>query len=196
MWMSATLLSLTANTEAGSASHGRVGRMNARNPLMNTYKTRDGRWIWLAVIQPDPKWTSFCQHIGRPDLLEDSRFSDFQGRMTSATELICILDEVFASRTLEQWKDVLGTFEGVWDPLQTPEELLRDPQVKANHFMAKGEEPGPPLHAVSSPVQFDEEPLRTVPRAPEYGQHTEEVLLEFGCDWEEIASLKEQGSII
>lgn len=196
LWMSATVLSLLANAGEDGPRQVPVGRTNARNPLMNTYKTGDGRWLWLAVIQPDPKWTDFCNHIDRPDLLEDARFRDFRSRMENSHELIRILDEVFASRSLDEWKEALQTFDGVWDPVQTPEEVLNDPQVLANEFMAAGEEPGPPLRVVSSPVQFDEAPLSTIQRAPEHGQHTEEVLLEAGLTWEEISALKERGAVM
>lgn len=196
LWMSATVLSLLANAGDDGPRQVPVGRTNARNPLMNTYRTGDGRWLWMAVIQPDPKWPDFCHHIGRPDLLEDARFGDFHARMENSGELIRILDEVFASRSLEEWKQALETFDGVWDPVQTPEEVLSDPQVLANEFMATGEEPGPPLHVVSSPAQFDEKPLGTIRRAPEHGQHTEEVLLEAGCTWDEINALKERGAVM
>lgn len=196
LWMSATVLSLLANAGEDGPRQVPVGRANARNPLMNSYKTKDGRWLWMAVIQPDPKWPNFCEHIERPDLLEDPRFGDFRSRMENSRELIQILDDVFAARTLNEWKEKLKTFDGVWDPVQTPEEVLEDPQVLANEFMAKGVEPGPALSIVSSPAQFDEEPLSTVRRAPEHGQHTEEVLLEVGCTWDEISALKDQGAVI
>ena len=39
---------------------------------MNSYKTKDGRWLWMVVIQPDPHWRSFCEHIGRSDLIDDA----------------------------------------------------------------------------------------------------------------------------
>jgi crotonobetainyl-CoA:carnitine CoA-transferase CaiB-like acyl-CoA transferase len=74
--------------------------------------------------------------------------------------------------------------------------VVDDPQARANAFVASGEAPGPPLTAVTSPAQFDNVAMATVPRAPEHGQHTEEVLLEYGYSWDEISALKEQRAIL
>jgi crotonobetainyl-CoA:carnitine CoA-transferase CaiB-like acyl-CoA transferase len=84
----------------------------------------------------------------------------------------------------------------VWDVNQTPQEVVDDPQARANAFVASGEEPGPPLTAVTSPAQFDGRLMTTVPRAPEHGEHTEQVLLEHGYSWDEISALKADGAII
>ena len=195
MWMGATLLM----GEANGVDHFHApedGRKGLPNPLTNSYKTKDGRWLWMAVIQPDPWWRSFCEHIGRPELVEDPRFVDFEARRQNCRELIAILDEVFASHSLDEWRERLRSFDGVWDPCQTLGEVVRDPQVVANGYIAAGEEPGPALSVVASPAQFDGQPLATVRRAPEHGQHTEEVLLESGYSWEEISALKEDGAII
>ena len=62
--------------------------------------------------------------------------------------LIEILDDVFGSATIDEWRERLRTFTGVWDVNQTPEEVVDDPQALANVFVARGEEPGPPLTVV------------------------------------------------
>ena len=196
LWMGATILMWEANSGGEGLRAPTGGRRSLPNPLTNSYKTKDGRWLWLAVIQPDPKWRSFCEHVGCPELCEDPRFIDFEARRKHNTELIDILDGIFASRTLDEWRERLRTFDGVWDPTQTLDEVVRDPQVIANGYLAAGEEPGPPLSVVTSPAQFDSQPLSTVRRAPEHGQHTEEVLLECGYSWEEISSLKERGAVL
>jgi len=197
MWMNATVLMMHANAgPEGSQMRGRMDRRESPNPLVNSYKTKDGRWLWMVVIQPDPHWRSFCEHIGRPDLIDDTRFADFHARMEHHAALIEILDVVFGSATIDEWRERLRTFTGVWDVNQTPEEVVGDEQARANAFVARGEEPGPPLTAVTSPAQFDNVVMATVPRAPEHGQHTEAVLLAHGYSWDEISALKERGAII
>ena len=196
MWMNATVLVLEANAGVEGSPMHVADRRLAPNPLTNSYKTKDGRWLWLVVIQPDPYWRSFCEHIGRPELADDPRFADFHARRAHNTELIDILDEVFTSATIDEWRERLRSFEGVWDVLQTPREVVRDAQVLANGYLVPGAEPGPPLWAVASPAQFDGLPLGAVKRAPEHGQHTEEVLLACGYSWDDIAALKEQGAVI
>ena len=79
---------------------------------------------------------------------------------------------------------------------QTPSEVVRDAQVRDNGYLVAGAEPGPPLWAVTSPAQFGGRPPTSVPRAPEHGQHTEEVLLACGYSWDDITALKDQGAVL
>lgn len=165
------------------------------NPIVNSYKTRDGRWIFLNMLQSDRDWPGFCRHIERDDLVADERFADarkrFENNMACAKEL----DAVFASRTLAEWKEKLATCEGVWAPMQTARELHEDPQAIANGYLHQLESAaGTKFTLVASPVQFDETPP-TVTVAPELGQHTEEILLEMGLSWEDIGRYKEAGAI-
>lgn len=196
MWMNATILMTHANPGQDGPVMQHRDRFAPRNPLSNNYKTKDGRWIALVVIQPDPHWESFCEHIGRPELVDDPRFANFHARAEHNRELVTILDEVFASRTVDEWRDRLSTFRGVWAVNQSPAEVVDDPQVLANGYIVPGEEPGPPMRAVSSPAQFDGRPLGPVRRAPEFGQHTEELLLECGYSWEQIIAMKDAGAIV
>ena len=197
MWMNATILMMHANAGPEGSQMRRMDRRASPNPLVNSYKTKDGRWLWMVVIQPDPHWHSFCEHLGRPELIDDPRFADFHARMEHNAALIEILDEVFASATLDEWRERLRTFPGVWDVNQTPRgSRRRSAGARERVRRTRCGEPGPPLTAVTSPAQFDNVAMATVRRAPEHGQHTEEVLLEHGYSWDEISVLKEQGAII
>ena len=107
-----------------------------------------------------------------------------------------LLDEAFASRTLDEWRERLATLAGVWAPVQTARELHDDPQVTANGYLPQVDVgDGHSLDLVANPVQFDEAPPN-LRRAPEHGEHTEEVLLELGVTWEEIAAYKESAAIL
>jgi crotonobetainyl-CoA:carnitine CoA-transferase CaiB-like acyl-CoA transferase len=196
LWMNATILMSHANPGPnGPAFHTR-DRLAPPNPLSNNYRTRDGRWIALVVIQPDPHWGSFCAHIDRPDLLEDPRFGDFQARMEHAEELVEILDTEFASRTLAEWRRCLDGFTGVWDVNQSPSEILEDSQVIANGYLCEADGPGPSVRAVASPVQFGEQPLGPVRRAPDHGAHSDETLLAAGYSWDQIVAMKVSGAVL
>ncbi|HMC04655.1 MAG TPA: CoA transferase, partial [Actinomycetota bacterium] len=136
------------------------------------------------------------QHIGRPELIDDPRFADAATRFENRAECVRLLDETFASHTLAEWRERLATVAGVWAPVQTAREVHDDPQVAANGYIPQvdvGE--GQSLGLVANPVQFDEV-APTLRRAPEHGQHTEEVLLEMGVSWEEIAAYKESAAIL
>ncbi|MCU1457506.1 MAG: Formyl-CoA transferase [Actinomycetia bacterium] len=159
------------------------------NPLTNAYRTADGRWLKLHLLQSDRYWPELCRYIDRPDLAQDSRFSSAQKRAENLTAIMAELDATFASKTLEEWSSTLATMVGVWAPVQTPSELYDDVQVSANGYIQAVDYGDRSHHLVASPAQFDEEPVE-LRRAPDVGEQTDEVLLELGLTWDEILELK------
>jgi len=171
-------------------------RSSSPNPLVGNYKTSDGRIITLMMLQSDRFWPDFCEHIGRPDLITDPRFIDGAARYTNGKECVAVIDEVFASRTFEEWKQALATLSGVWAPGQMSSELVDDVQVKANGYLSRVDRAdGKSYDLVANPVQMDETADQLVP-APEHGQHTEEILLELGLDWDQIIAHKDSGAVL
>jgi len=170
-------------------------RTQPPNPIVNSYRTRDGRWLFLNMLQPDRYWPDLCRHLGRPDLIADPRFADGRARFEHRAECVRELDAIFAARTLAEWRGALADAEGVWAPMQSARELAEDPQAVANGYLPQVDRGvGTPFALVASPVQFDETAPALRP-APELGQHTEEVLLALGLSWDEIAAAKEAGAI-
>jgi crotonobetainyl-CoA:carnitine CoA-transferase CaiB-like acyl-CoA transferase len=171
-------------------------RSSSPNPLVGNYKTSDGRIITLMMLQSDRFWSEFCETIGRPDLITDPRFADGAGRYTNAKECVAVIDEVFASKTFDEWKQALASLSGVWAPGQMPSELVDDVQVKANGYLSRVERAdGKSYDLVANPVQMDETADQLV-AAPEHGQHTEEILLELGLDWDQIIAHKDSGAVL
>ena len=112
-------------------------------------------------------------------------------------ECVDALDEIFATRSLDEWREKLDTMEGVWAPMQTPAEIHQDRQVLANGYLppVKGHD-GQEFRLAANPVQFDEASPELGP-APEHGQHTEEVLLDLlGMSWDELTDHKQSKSIL
>ena len=173
------------------------GRSFVPNPLVNIYRTRDGRFIQLSMVQADRWWADLCTKIDRPDLLADERFRDFHSRRENRAALIQILDEEFSARTYAEWCVVLERVDGPWAPVAAPSEVHDDPQAIANDYFTEiiGADGRANVTVVSVPVQFDER-SPALARAPEHGEHTEAVLLESGLTWDEIAELKRGDAII
>jgi crotonobetainyl-CoA:carnitine CoA-transferase CaiB-like acyl-CoA transferase len=176
--------------------HTPGGRRAAPNPLFNFYRTKDGHWMHLVMLQPDRHWTAFCRAIGRDDLVGDERFSGAIVRFQHCRELIAILDPLFASRTLAEWAPILDAADCYWGRVQSVEEVTQDPQAEAIGAFSATELPdGRPLRIVRSPHRFSDTPAAVRGPAPELGQHTEEVLLDAGFTWEEIGRLKDAGAL-
>jgi crotonobetainyl-CoA:carnitine CoA-transferase CaiB-like acyl-CoA transferase len=170
-------------------------RTKAPNPGVGTYRTADGRFVSLMLLQSDKHWDDFVRRLGVPDMATDPRFADSAARAQNNTECIVRLDEAFGAQPLAYWKEALADFDGVWSPFQTLDELYDDPQVVANGYLpAMTAGNGDTVQLVASPAQFDEQPV-TVERAPEHGEHTELALLDLGYDWDQIAAMKESGVI-
>ena len=170
----------------------KVRRETTLNPISNSYKTKDGRWI-IMYGQSDRYWKPFCQTIERPELENDPRFDSSLNRSKNNVALIHILDEVFAGKTFEEWKRRLAKSRLVWEPVQKPTEVGEDPQARANGFFESFDFPGLGTYELIKPPQrFSETPPTFRTPAPELGQHNEELLLELGYSQGDINRLIEK----
>ena len=164
------------------------------NPLWNAYQTKDGRWLELCMLQSDLFWPRFCHVLGLGHLKDDARFESLQKREENCETLITIISEIFFSKTLAEWEEILQKNELFYSPVQTVTEVVNDPQATENDFFIELDHPsGRRIKLLASPVLFNgvRPPIRLT--APELGQHTEEVLLELGYTWDDIVSFKDSG---
>ncbi|GBD11085.1 Cinnamoyl-CoA:phenyllactate CoA-transferase [bacterium HR23] len=175
----------------------KIPRTEVGNPLFNPYQAADGKWIQLVMIESERFWPGFCRALGLEHLIHDPRFNTHALRRENCQELIRILDEQFATRPRAEWGKRLDAEGCIWAPVQTLDEVILDPQVHANTYIAtlrhsSGEE----FQVVTAPMKFRRTPGRIPGPAPELGQHTEEVLLDLGYTWDTILKLKEEGAIL
>ena len=172
-------------------------RTKAQNPLSNNYRTKDDRWICLANLQSDPVWPGFCRSIGKPELQNDPRFASFTKRAQNCEELIRIVDEVLASKNQEDWIVTFKNNNVICGKVQTPAEVVNDPQALANNFFAEVDHPETgKIKLINTPIKFYQDPNSVRATAPQVGQHTEEILLDIGYTWEDISRLKDDRIIL
>ena len=175
---------------------GMMDRTSPGNPITNWYQTKDGRWLYLVCLQADRFWGELCTKLGCTELIDDPRFADAAVRYEHRQECVAALDAVFGAKTLDEVKKDLAGFTGVWAPVQSFTEVHEHPQVAANGFLVEVEGlNGKTFRVVPAPMQFDGGQSASTAPAPELGQHTEEVLLDAGLDWDEITAYREKNAM-
>jgi len=171
-------------------------RSETPNPLTAAYRTADGRFIQLMMLQGDRYWRDLCHAFGREDLAVDTRFTSLAARREHSAACVEELDIEFGKRQFNECKQILSEIDVPWAPVQRVDELPDDPQVIANGYIgevaAEGNTASYRLPTV--PVQFDEA-SPVLRRAPELGEHTELVLTELGYDWAAIGQLRDNSII-
>jgi len=170
-------------------------RASAVNPSFNCYQDADGRWFWLLGLEGDRHWPSLVRAVGRPELLDDPRYSTLRERMGRTAELVEMLDGIFAGAPISHWAAAFDREDVWWAPIQTTTEVLDDPQAKAAGVFVDGTMAEGPARVVATPIDFSRTRWAPGGPSPEVGQHTEELLLELGYDWDRIIGLKEGGVI-
>jgi crotonobetainyl-CoA:carnitine CoA-transferase CaiB-like acyl-CoA transferase len=173
------------------------GRSNRGHPMIpgiyGIFPTADG---WLALVGiVGPQRARFFDAIGRPDLTDDPRCKVRLLFDPGKASLFAEIDVAMRTRTTAEWCEVLAAAELRFAPVRGYDEVLDDPQVWANGYLAKVEVGGEERTVVGSPIWFSDTPAVPGAVAPEIGQHTEELLLELGLSWEEIAQLGDAGAI-
>jgi crotonobetainyl-CoA:carnitine CoA-transferase CaiB-like acyl-CoA transferase len=164
------------------------------NPLVGSYRTGDGRWIMLNMLDDTRHWAPTCRALGLDELVEDPRFVNTSARSQHRQELHGRLIARFGSMTLREVRSALEAEDTIWSLVASPIEVLDDPQVLANSYLARH-----PTHARArlpgSPVQFDDHSHDVARGAPATGQHTDEILAELGLDGAEIERLRTAGAV-
>ena len=162
--------------------------------MTNSYRTKDNRWIYFGHMQQDPYWRAFCQALDLGHLENDERFSMLESRMAHNYELLTIVEEAIGKRTFEEWRPILDEHGLIYELAQDAVDIAQDEQAWANDCFATIEHPTHGVvRLVANPIKLSKMPSSIGTTAPEFGQHTEEFLLENGYTWSEIALLKEHG---
>ncbi len=179
------------------AEFSREVRAEAGNALYNHYRCSDDKWIALAHLDPNTYWPKVCKALGMEDLVNDPKFNSIEARGKNKTELVAIMDQKFASKTRAEWMTILKEEGCIFSPVQTPIEVTNDPQTFANNYMINIQHPtAGAMKMVGWPWNFSETPASWRRPAPEFGEHTEEILAEVGYTKDLITQLKEAGVVI
>ena len=178
----------------GAKFFGLHDRKNPANAALNVYRAADDTWFVL-IVTPD-KLAAVAKAIGRPDLLTDPRFSDPAKLVANMPQLTAILDEVFGAQPMAHWYEVFNGVHVTFGAVRGPQEVINDPQLRANDIVVPLEGAGGKLTStISSPIQVHGVAKVPARRAPELGEHNEEVLKQLGFSAAEIDGLRASGAV-
>ena len=169
-------------------------RLKPPNALINMYRASDDSWFVL-VLTPD-HWPALAKGIGRTELLTDPRFADPGTLAANSADLTAILDGLFASQPLSRWVEVFEKNHITFGVVRAPSDVAKDPQLKENNIVVPLEGAGGKLNfTISSPIQLHGVAKVPAKRAPEIGEHNDEILKELGFGANEIESLRASGTL-
>ena len=169
----------------------RPPRHEPPNALANHYRTRDNRWFIMALFNEQRQLRSFLAAIGREDLTDDPRFATPAARKENAQELCSVLDGIFATRDLAEWRQILDGVGLTFGIVATVNEALHDPQMRHCGALASFDD-GEGM-TVMTPFHIDGVEKVPARRAPAVGQHNEDVLREAGYSGDQIERLRGLG---
>lgn len=171
-------VSFDLNTYLMSGQPIAIGqRESMGNPCMNNYAAQDGRRFWIVGLEPERHWPALCRAVGRPEWRDDPRFADARSRAANSAALIVALDEIFATRPLDEWAQIFaGEPDFFWSPVNTLEDVVADEQFHAAGGIVDVPDGDAAVPMVATPADFHGTPWAPRSAAPELGQHTEEVL--------------------
>jgi len=179
----------------GMAYHTFVGEGRQIKPVPRrdlVFKTLDGHMIASTVAHRE--FQGFCRAVGKPEWLEDPRFSSTAGLVANATARLEMMAEVLATRTTGEWLEALDREDVPCGPVLTRDRIHEHAQVRANGILVEDEHPVAGRMRQPRPAErLDATPSAISRPAPMLGQHSDEVLREAGFTAEEIASLRGAG---
>jgi len=178
----------------GAKFFGLHDRRNPANAALNVYRAADDTWFVL-IVTPD-RLSAVAKAIGRADLLTDPRFSDPAKLAANMPQLTAILDDVFGAQPMAHWYEVFNGVHVTFGAVRGPQEVIDDPQLRVNEIIVPLEGAGGKLTStISSPIQVHGVAKVPARRAPDIGEHNEEVLRQLGFDAAEIDGLGASGAV-
>src|SRR5439155_16680630 len=155
-------------------------RERALNAVTNHYQCRDGRWLILSLLNEERQWPVLARCMGREDLIADARFATKAERHARSLELIKIFDEIFATRDLAEWRRILDGNGLVFGVVGILDDIPHDQQMIVNEVLVPFE--GDTMLTINSPIWVDGSKKVQPRRAPEIGEHSDEILKHAGYD--------------
>jgi crotonobetainyl-CoA:carnitine CoA-transferase CaiB-like acyl-CoA transferase len=180
----------------GNPVRPRPAREDAEDPLINLYRTSDDRWLIVTFMNNLALWPNFTERVGQPELSQDPRFATPEARSENSKALIEALDQIFATKSRQEWRDILNEMGLTFGEVQTIADVPKDRQMLESGALRRIDNPDVGVElTIDSPVWMEGAEKMPIEPAPELGEHTVEVLRKAGYDDAEIDRLRKADAI-
>ncbi|MFT5203270.1 MAG: crotonobetainyl-CoA:carnitine CoA-transferase CaiB-like acyl-CoA transferase [Candidatus Aldehydirespiratoraceae bacterium] len=170
-------------------------RETMHNPSTNNYVASDGKRFWVVGLDGARHWPPMARVVGHPEWIDDERWATPMDRAINGQDLIAELDKIFVTKTLSEWTEIFDTEEDFfWAPVNSPEDLLADPQFHASGALIEVPDGDTTTPMIATPCDFHGTPWAARSLAPKLGEHTAEILEQLGRD-SEINTLVASGAV-
>jgi len=163
----------------------------AREPAYGVFQAKDEKYLTLSIAHEDHFWRNLCHAIGKDELAELPR----EQRHLRKDELVAMLRGALATKTRDEWVELLTKADVPCGPVYTLEEVVSDPQILHRGMIVEVDGPEGRVKQVAHPIKFSETPAQIRMLLPKLGEHTEEILTSLGYSPEEIEGLRKEGVI-
>jgi crotonobetainyl-CoA:carnitine CoA-transferase CaiB-like acyl-CoA transferase len=162
--------------------------------VATAFRCSDDRYLILNMLE-QRWWRPFCETLAHPEWVDDERFHNARARFDNMTEITRLIDEVFATKTAEEWSKILDDAGLIWGPAVTLAELARDEQAAVAGVFAEIDAVEGTFRTVAVPMKVSGAEIRPRGPAPALAQHTLDVLRENGFTDDEVRALDNDGIV-
>ena len=187
----ALLTNVASNHLVGGVGHRRLGNAHPSIAPYEAFPARD-RWFALAAAN-ERQWALLCDVIGQPELRDDPRFADNNGRVANRAALRAVLDPVFQARDAGGWLAAFREAGLPCGPINTIPDVFAHPQAEARELVLEAEHPtAGTIRFPGFPYKLSDTPAAVRRPPPRLGEHTDEVLVDLlNCSPEKVSVLRE-----
>ena len=169
---------------------GKAGYTRLMSHHRKPYKTKDG---YIAVLPyMNNHWKTFCEKTGRQDLIDDDRFKNLSSRVENIDDTYAETGKILSTKTTQEWLDIFADTKVPVIVVNSLDDLFTDPHLEAVGFWQDFDHPTEgKLKMPGFPAKFSETPATIRKHAPNFGEHSIEILAEAGIDEETINEMIE-----